>query len=73
MSWPPELDELYSISDLHLGGQEGFQIFDQGERLAAFLGWLTGRPKDRRVALVIGNDAYANVAALFKALNTRPA
>lgn len=56
MSWPPEFDELYSVSDLHLGGQEGFQIFDQGERLAAFLGWLAAKPKTRRVALVINGD-----------------
>ena len=27
----PSFDRLYSISDIHLGGDSGFQIFNQGK------------------------------------------
>ena len=33
----PEFDEFYSISDLHMGGRTGFQIFNSGDALAAFI------------------------------------
>ena len=49
-------DELYVISDLHLGGKTGFQIFNQGASLAAFIEGLTGKPQDRRVGLVLNGD-----------------
>lgn len=48
-------DELYVISDLHLGGREGFQIFNQGETLTAFIKRLAGQ-QDRRVGLVLNGD-----------------
>ena len=38
----PQFDALYVISDLHLGGKEGFQIFRQPARLAGFISWLAG-------------------------------
>ena len=49
-------DELYVISDLHLGGKTGFQIFNQGATLAAFIKGLTGKPPNRRVGLVLNGD-----------------
>ncbi|MEN6330790.1 MAG: metallophosphoesterase [Smithella sp.] len=49
-------DELYVISDLHLGGNTGFQIFNQGATLAAFIKGLTGKPASRRVGLVLNGD-----------------
>ena len=49
-------DEVYSVSDLHFGGQTGRQIFDLGETLAKFVDQLRSRPKGRRVALVINGD-----------------
>lgn len=53
----PSFDELYVISDLHLGGAPGFQIFDSGPALARLIDHLrTGRPADREVALVINGD-----------------
>ncbi|HSR66693.1 MAG TPA: metallophosphoesterase [Acidobacteriota bacterium] len=49
-------DDLYVISDLHLGGEEGFQIFNQGDLLADFIDHLRQLPGDRRVCLVINGD-----------------
>ena len=49
-------DELYVISDLHLGGKAGFQIFNQSDTLAAFIKSLTGKPPDQRVGLVLNGD-----------------
>ncbi len=49
-------DELYVISDLHLGGKTGFQIFNQGAALAAFIKDLTDKPQERRVGLVLNGD-----------------
>lgn len=48
-------DELYVISDLHLGGKKGFQIFNQGDTLAAFIKRLAA-PSNRRVGLVLNGD-----------------
>jgi UDP-2,3-diacylglucosamine pyrophosphatase LpxH len=49
-------DEVYSVSDLHLGGARGFQIFDQGELLGATIRALAARPPERDVALVLNGD-----------------
>lgn len=46
--------ELYSISDLHMGGSGDAQIFDSGAMLARFIGTLT--QGDREVALIINGD-----------------
>jgi len=48
-------DEVHVISDLHIGGVSGFQIFNQGPRLAAFVRALPADPQ-RSVALVLGGD-----------------
>ena len=50
-------DELYVISDLHLGGKTGFQIFNQGATLSAFIDGLTGKAPDQRVGLVLNGDS----------------
>jgi UDP-2,3-diacylglucosamine pyrophosphatase LpxH len=55
MSAVPEFDELYVISDLHLGGVKGFQIFGSANELVAFIDWVRDRPAVR-VALVINGD-----------------
>lgn len=49
-------DELHIISDLHLGGSDGRQIFDQGPALAALIRELAAKPKKRKLALVINGD-----------------
>tara|TARA_R110002096_G_scaffold16898_10_gene58020 strand:- start:30956 stop:32413 length:1458 start_codon:yes stop_codon:yes gene_type:complete len=52
---PPIFDELHVVSDLHIGGVPGFQIFNQGARLAAFIRALPNDPQ-RAIALVLGGD-----------------
>jgi UDP-2,3-diacylglucosamine pyrophosphatase LpxH len=53
-------DDLYVISDLHMGGRPGFQIMNRGPRLGRFIQQLAVRPdaeSERRVGLVINGDA----------------
>jgi UDP-2,3-diacylglucosamine pyrophosphatase LpxH len=52
----PTFDELYVISDLHLGGTTGFQIFDQGRLLGEFISWLAVQSPERSIALVLNGD-----------------
>ncbi|HEV3470254.1 MAG TPA: metallophosphoesterase [Pyrinomonadaceae bacterium] len=52
----PQFDELYVISDLHLGGPKDFQIFNSGEELKRLIDHLRGWSPERRVALVINGD-----------------
>jgi UDP-2,3-diacylglucosamine pyrophosphatase LpxH len=59
----PSYDELYSISDLHLGGASpGGQIFCQGPRVKAFLEALSGRPG--YLCLVIAGDLFDSLPYL---------
>lgn len=52
----PQFHELYVISDLHLGGPPGFQIFNSGAELKRLINHLGGRPAESRVALLINGD-----------------
>lgn len=49
-------DALYFISDLHLGGEPGRQVFNQGAKLGQFIRHVAARDPERRVALVLGGD-----------------
>lgn len=49
-------DELYSVSDLHLGGIPGAAVFDSSEQLAALIAWAAQRAQGRRLCFVIGGD-----------------
>jgi UDP-2,3-diacylglucosamine pyrophosphatase LpxH len=51
----PEFEELYSISDLHMGGRTGFQIFNSGDALATFIEHVRTLPA-ASVALIINGD-----------------
>jgi UDP-2,3-diacylglucosamine pyrophosphatase LpxH len=51
-----EFDELHVISDLHLGGRPGFQIFGSTNELVWLIVDLHQRPSACRVALVINGD-----------------
>ena len=51
-----KFDELHVISDLHLGGQLGFQIFGSTGELTALVKTLRSRPADKKVGLVINGD-----------------
>jgi UDP-2,3-diacylglucosamine pyrophosphatase LpxH len=51
----PQFDELYSVSDLHMGGLgPGAQIFNSGKELAALIDHLRARPG--KIVLVINGD-----------------
>lgn len=51
----PQFDRLYVVSDLHLGGIPGHQIFNQGSRLAAFIRHIASSSK-RVTGLVLNGD-----------------
>lgn len=53
----PQFDELYSVSDLHMGGEgAGAQIFNSGNELAALIDHLKELPKKKKIVLVINGD-----------------
>jgi UDP-2,3-diacylglucosamine pyrophosphatase LpxH len=51
----PSFEQLSVISDLHIGGEEGFQIFTQGPLLAAYLDDLR-QNSPKKSGLVINGD-----------------
>ncbi len=60
----PEFDEFHTVSDLHMGGEPGFQIFTQGPLLARLIQSLgDGPPAEARVALLINGDMVDFLAA----------
>lgn len=62
-AYVPSYNELYSISDLHLGGaRPAGQIFNQGARLKAFLERLAKRPGP--FCLVIAGDLFDSLPYL---------
>lgn len=48
--------KLYVVSDLHLGGETGFQIFAQGRELAALVDHVAALPAQASAALVLNGD-----------------
>lgn len=52
----PKYDELYVISDLHLGGTKGFQIFNAGAELEKLIDHLSKIAPKKKVALLINGD-----------------
>ncbi|KAA5544878.1 metallophosphoesterase family protein [Adhaeribacter rhizoryzae] len=52
----PQYDELYVISDLHLGGTQGFQIFDAGAELQRLIEYLSAKDAAKNIALLINGD-----------------
>lgn len=52
----PVFDEVHVVSDLHLGGRQGFQIFGSTKELASLILALAATDAQRRVALVINGD-----------------
>ncbi len=64
-SYPPCFDEVFVVSDLHMGGRraEGidFQMFARGARLAALARHVAARPAER-VALVLDGDIIDSLA-----------
>jgi len=58
-----KLEQLHVVSDLHLGGIRGHQIFNQGEALARVIDHLASIPPGARVGLVLNGDIVDFLAA----------
>src|SRR5215510_11888741 len=62
----PTYDELWVISDIHLGGERSgdrnFQIFRRGERLGNFIRYLMTLRKNEELALVLNGDIIDSLA-----------
>lgn len=52
----PQFDNLFVISDLHLGGLPNFQIFNAGVQFQRFLDHLRKMPSERKIGLLINGD-----------------
>jgi len=50
------LDQLHVISDLHLGGERGRQIFNQGKSLQALIERLSDLAPEQQLGLVLNGD-----------------
>jgi len=58
----PQYDEIHVVSDLHMGGSEGFQIFRETQRLANYIRWVAGQRPGSRVALILNGDVIDTLA-----------
>jgi hypothetical protein len=58
----PVFDEVHVISDIHMGGQPGFQILRETKRLANFIRRLAGQRPEGRLALVLNGDVFDTLA-----------
>jgi UDP-2,3-diacylglucosamine pyrophosphatase LpxH len=56
MNSTPQFVELHVVSDLHLGGEAGFQIFNQGAEFKRLVDHLRVNRPDTPLALVINGD-----------------
>lgn len=66
LTYPPKYDELYVVSDLHMGGTKNadrdFQIFNRGARLGKLITHLgEQRPKDN-ICLALNGDIIDSLA-----------
>jgi UDP-2,3-diacylglucosamine pyrophosphatase LpxH len=52
----PAFDQLFVISDLHIGGGAGFQIFRRGELLSRLIDFVQRQPPEQRIGLVVNGD-----------------
>lgn len=55
-------DELYVVSDIHMGGRPGFQILKESKRLANFIRSLGQQRPEGAVALVLNGDIIDSLA-----------
>jgi UDP-2,3-diacylglucosamine pyrophosphatase LpxH len=58
----PELDELYVVSDIHMGGAPGFQILREGPRLGKLIAKLATTRPGERLGLVLNGDVIDSLA-----------
>ena len=57
-----QFDKLYAISDLHMGGESGFQILRETERLENFIHWVSEEHSAERTALILNGDVIDTLA-----------
>jgi UDP-2,3-diacylglucosamine pyrophosphatase LpxH len=77
----PQFDELYVVSDIHMGGErtsaKNFQIFQRGERLGALIRHVTTVRPGEQVAFLLNGDIIDSLAedtvASYAALDARTA
>ncbi len=66
LTYPPQYDELYVISDIHMGGtktaERNFQIFNRGNRLGKLITELSKARKDDSICLVLNGDIIDSLA-----------
>jgi UDP-2,3-diacylglucosamine pyrophosphatase LpxH len=62
IGYPRQFDELYVVSDIHMGGDPGFQIFSRGPRLAAFIRYVGAQRPGDHVVLVLNGDVVDSLA-----------
>ena len=58
----PRHDEIHLISDIHMGGAQGFQVLKETARLAGFVGWVAASRPNDRVALILNGDVIDTLA-----------
>lgn len=58
----PQYDEVHVISDLHMGGRTGFQIFRETAKLAGYIRWVALQRPNGRVALILNGDVIDTLA-----------
>ena len=58
----PAFDELFVVSDIHMGGEPGFQILKEGPRLGAFIESLCDPAPQHTVGLVLNGDVIDSLA-----------
>jgi UDP-2,3-diacylglucosamine pyrophosphatase LpxH len=57
-----QYDEVYVVSDIHMGGRPGFQILKESKRLANFIRSLGEQRPDGKVALILNGDIIDSLA-----------
>ena len=66
ISYPPAFDELWVVSDLHMGGRrdadQNLQAFNQGPRLAKLIAHAAEQSPAGNVALVLNGDVFDSLA-----------
>src|SRR4051794_35630109 len=64
--YPPAFDELWVVSDLHMGGRRdadlNLQAFNQGPRLAKLIADVAQQAPAGDVALVLNGDTFDSLA-----------
>lgn len=66
MDYPPTFQELFVVSDIHMGGrrsgQENFQIFNRGKRLANLIDHICEQHNEDKVCFVLNGDIIDSLA-----------